>query len=111
MVAAAPATVAPVRLVVVVGLVSVICGPKPSAPGGEKFEPLIVMTWPGLTPNTTGVGATLVIVGCGAVTMKPPTRLTVSPPAAGFVTRTSYTPRARDRLHHPNCSSVGLTYT
>ena|SRR3989338_2656416 len=112
MVAVVPATVAPVRLVVVVGLVTVICGPKPSAPGGEKFEPLIVIPWPGVTSNTTGVGATLVIVGCGTVTVKPADHVVVSPPAsAGFVTRTSYTPGARDRLNHQNCSSVGLTYT
>ncbi len=102
----APATVVPVRLVVVVGLVIAIVAPR------TKFVPKIATDWLFVTPYVTAAGLSDPIVGCGAVTVKPPTRLTVSPPAAaGFVTVTVYAPGSSAVFGHQNRSVPLLLYT
>jgi hypothetical protein len=55
-----------------------------------KFVPLSVTDRLVVTPYVTDTGLTLVSVGCGSVTVKPPAKLASSPPeAVVFVTRTS----------------------
>jgi hypothetical protein len=85
---------------------------RSAALGSKKFVPVIATMDDGVWLYSTDAGLTLVIVGTGGATVKPPTRLPLNPPdAAGFVTVTVYAPGVSASFGHHMLIRFAVTWT